>query len=233
MCPLVARNLYLHEYVDIVGQGAVPYMEHTLHFDTERAAGRGLRLLGTWYVVGATGRWPQVVNLWEMLDGWSGWESLLASTNLRRSANAALSQWWDEAYQWRTGGFDRLLGAAPGCPSLGELAARGVRGSLFVHELSQVRPGAGPDYLAAVHDRWAPVAADHGHRLVGLYEVLMDDTEVVTVWATDLASHLALARTSDARVGAWRSEARRWLTRWHEELMVPHRGTPLFAEEPV
>jgi hypothetical protein len=37
-------------------------MEHTAGFDTDAAAGRGLALLGTFSVMGSTGRWPQVVN---------------------------------------------------------------------------------------------------------------------------------------------------------------------------
>lgn len=225
------RNLYLHEVVDITGQGAVPYMEHTVDFHAETAADRGLTLLGTWYVVGATGRWPQVINIWELVDGWKGWERLVRSTNIDRGQNQALSEWWDEAYRHRSGGVDRLMAAGPGCPSLAELSDTGVTGELFVHELSTVKPGLGLEYLDALTDRWAPVMADHGHRLVGAYEVLMRDTEVCTVWATDLPSHVSLMQASteggDDRIAAWRSATPQWLTGWHEELMVPHRGTLL------
>jgi hypothetical protein len=95
------RPLYLHEVIDIVGENAVPYMEKSvLGFDTA-TADRGLRLYGTWYVMGSTGRWPQVVNLWEMTRGWDDWERLCRSTNLRREANESLSAWWHEAYQRR------------------------------------------------------------------------------------------------------------------------------------
>jgi hypothetical protein len=219
--------LYLHEYVDIVGEGAVPYMEHTLRFDTERAAGGSLTLVGTWQVVGVTGRWPQVVNLWEIAGGWDGWGALVDAANVRRAANRPLEGWWREAYRFRSGGFDRLLRGAPGCPTLAELATGGVRGSLFVHELSTVRPGAGPDYLAAAAEEWAPVAADHAHHPVGLYEVLLGDTEVVTVWATTLDGHLALTAGDDDRVPKWRARAREFLTRWREELMVPVPGSAL------
>src|SRR5438067_12540964 len=54
--------LFLHEVIDIVGEGARRYMELTERFDTEAAADRGLTLFGTWQVVGVTGRWPQVVD---------------------------------------------------------------------------------------------------------------------------------------------------------------------------
>jgi hypothetical protein len=151
----------------------------------------------------------------------------MEATNLRRTQNPALNEWWQEALKTRSGGFDRLLGAAPGCPSLAELRAGGVSGSVFVHEISEVRPGAALDYLAAVRDERAPLLADHGHALVGLYEVLMGDTEVVTIWATDPAGHEALMRAADAgddeRFLRWQEQARAaGRTRWHEELMTPH-----------
>lgn len=230
------RALFLHEYVDIVGEGAMRYMEHTVSFDCDAAAGKGLALLGTFYTMGSTGRWPQVVNIWECIGGRSGWRRLMESTNLARTRNPALEAWWKTALEVRSGGVDRLLGAVPGCPTIADLRRDGVSGSVLVHELSECRPGAGPEYLAAVREEWAPVLADHGHALVGLYEVLMTDTEVCTVWATDPAGHESLGRAIDAadeRVAAWRVRSREYLTHWREELMTPYPGTLLSRGDPL
>ncbi|MGZ6977886.1 MAG: hypothetical protein ACXVJW_07245 [Acidimicrobiia bacterium] len=234
---MAGRDLYLHEYVDIVGEGAMRYMEHTAGFNTEAAAGRGLELLGTFYTMGSTGRWPQVVNLWECIDGRAGWRRLMESTNLTRTRNPALNEWWRTALEVRSGGFDRLLGAAPGCPTVEVLRRDEVRGSVFVHELSECRPGAALDYLAAMCEEWEPVARDYGHVPVGLYEVLMTDTEVVTVWATDPAGHESLGRAiddgTDERIARWRDRSREYLTRWREELMTPSPGTLLSLGDPL
>jgi hypothetical protein len=210
-------QLFLHEYIDIVGEGARTYMDFVVATDTDAIADRGMKLFGTWQVVGMTGRWPQVVNLWE-IDGWEGWRRSLVAANLKREDNAALKQWWQEAHAVRSGGFDRVLEARTVTPH---------RGELFVHELSKVKPGAGPDYLAALAEQWAPVAGDHGHTLVGSFEVLLTDVEVVTVWATSLDDHIAFESGHDDRVAKWRSEARQYLTAWREELMVPGAGSPL------
>jgi hypothetical protein len=223
-----------------VGEGAMSYMERTVEFGSRVSEERGLVLVGTWYVMGSTARWPQVVNLWECIDGWTGWRRLMERTNLARTRDPELSEWWRDALADRSGGYDRLLGGAVGSPSLAELESSGVRGSVFVHELSRVRPGAALDYLAAVRAEWQPVLADHGHALVGLYEVLLGDREVITIWATEPAHHEELMRAadgaagwstgdSDERIPRWHERAQEFLTTRFEHLMTPHPGTVLSA----
>ncbi|MCH2173880.1 hypothetical protein MK489_24130 [Myxococcota bacterium] len=231
----MSRALFLHEFIDIVGLGAWPYMEHTVACQGEEA--NGLELLGTWYTVGCTGRWSQVVNIWELPGGWVGWRDTIDRLGLKRQANKELTGWWNEAHKYRTGGFDRQLAGIPGCPTMESLGRDGVRGTMFVHELSQVRPGSALDYLQAMQEEWLPVAREYGLEPVGLYEVLMSDTEVVTVWAGDIDAIVKLGRVYDAcrgldaevdaddRVLQWRARAREFCTEWREELMVPCPGT--------
>ncbi len=225
--------MYLHEYIDIVGEGAMPYMEHTAQRGADDASGGTLDLVGTWYTMGSTGRWPQVVNLWECVHGWDSWAALMERTNLRRTSTPELEAWWRRALEVRSGGVDRLLAGAPGCPSLSDLRDGDVHASVFVHELSRCRAGAGLEYLAAVRAEWQPVLADYGHHLVGLYEVLLTDREVLTIWATDPASHCTLQQAAtertDDRITRWRDRAREFLTDWREELMTPHPQTLLSA----
>lgn len=238
----MARDIFLHEIIDIVGLGAWPYMRHTVDCAGDEA--NGLQLLGTWYTVGCTGRWSQCVNLWEAPDGWEGWRNTIDRLGLKREANKDLTGWWQEAFNHRTGGFDRQLAGIPGCPTIATLTRDQVRGTTFVHELSQVRPGAALDYLGAMQQEWVPVAREYGLEPVGLYEVLMSDTEVVTVWAGDIDSIVNLGRTYDAcrglddsvkaddRVLKWRERARQFCTAWREELMTPCSGTVCCPADP-
>jgi hypothetical protein len=233
------RDLFLHELIDIRAQHQWAYMEHakaqTGHEKVD------FELLGTWYTMGITGRWPQVVNIWEIPGGWDGWYGKVDRLGMKRASNAPLEGWWEQAYEYRSGGFDRLLAAAPGCPNMESLAAAGVRGGLFVHELTEVQPGAALDYLAAVREERAPLMAEYGHHLVGLYEVMMHDTEVCTVWATEAEYHIRMAKARDVargvadadaagvdgddRIERWHARARTWCTRWREELMTPAPDT--------
>lgn len=235
------RDLYLHETVDIVGQGQYDYMGCVTREPTN-AMPDMLTLQGTFFVCAVGGgRWPQVVNIWDVgPGGWDGWAANVDRLNLKRR-KAFYGEWWDEAAQWRTGGFDRLCGGVPGSPSTPEIAALGVRGTLFVHQLLTVAPGAPLDYLAAVVETQAPLWREYGHEPTGIYEVLTNQHEVVVVWATSIAAHTRLRSARDAarglagngaeraaaddRLVAWERMSAEWVTGGDTHLMTPMPGT--------
>ncbi|HVM39363.1 MAG TPA: hypothetical protein VM618_01145 [Acidimicrobiia bacterium] len=222
-------QLFLHEVVDIVGTGTWPYMEHTV-----AAAGNekiNFELQGTFSVMGVTGRWPQVVNIWECPGGWEGWRHAVDRLNLQRRDNRELDAWWKKALEYRSGGVDRLLVGADGCPSTADLVAQGVRADLFVHHVAKVKIGAASEYAAAVRDGLAPILAQHGHTLTGLYVNAFDETEVFAVWATDVDSHVARWEAThsgaDARLAGWGARVGDLAVHWREELMTPCPGIPI------
>jgi hypothetical protein len=233
------RDLFLHEVIDIVGQHQWDYMAHTQAQSGHEKV--DFELLGTWYTMGVTGRWPQVINIWEIPGGWDGWFGKVDRLGLKRMSNANMEAWWKTAYNYRTGGFDRLLAGAPGCPTIATLSRQGLQGSLFVHELTEVRPGTALEYLDAVRNVRVPLMTEYGHHLVGIYEVMMNDFEVCTTWATDPESHVRMGKARDVarglsdvdvagvpgddRIESWHRQARTWTVHWREELMTPAPGT--------
>lgn len=230
------RDLYLHEVVDVIGQGQYDYMAHVAREPTNVMPGM-LTLQGTFFVCAVGGgRWPQVVNVWDVGDGgWDGWMANVDRLNLKRR-QAFYGDWWDEAATWRSGGFDRLCGGVPGNPTTAEIAERGVRGTLFVHQLLTVRPGAALDYLDAVVAEQVPAWRDHGHEPTGIYEVLGNQHEVVVVWATSVAAQGELRRQRDAarglcpgegdeRLVSWERTAATFVTGGDTQLMTPLPGT--------
>src|SRR4051794_16260394 len=140
----MTRDLYLHETVDIVGQGQYEYMEH-LWKDPVLRMPEMFGLQGSFYVCAAGGgRWPQVINIWDVgTRGWRGWASNVDRMNLKRR-QAFYGDWWDEAAKWRTGGVGPprrgVLGRWVGRG--GQVAYRRVRPPL------RRRPGQ-PDHRAA------------------------------------------------------------------------------------
>ncbi|CAN5607631.1 hypothetical protein BH10ACT1_BH10ACT1_19400 [soil metagenome] len=234
---MAPRNLYLHELIDIVGQGQYDYMDHSRKEPTNVMPDM-LTLQGTFFVCAVGGgRWPQVVNLWDVgAAGWQGWASNVDRLNLKRR-NAFYGDWWDEASKWRTGGFDRLCGGVPGSPTTTEIAERGVSGTLFVHQLLTVRPGSPLDYLAEVVEQQVPLWQEYGHEPTGIYEVLGNQHEVVVVWATSIAAQTRMRANRDAargladdgeadeRLVAWERASAAYVTGGETQLMTPLPGT--------
>lgn len=239
----MGRHLYLHEVVDIVGQGQYDYMAHAGKEPTNVMPDM-LTLQGTFFVCAmGGGRWPQVVNIWDVGDaGWEGWAANVDRLNLKRR-HAFYGEWWDEAAQWRSGGFDRLCGAVPGSPSTPEIAEQGIRGTLFVHQVLQVRPGSPLDYLAEVVEHQVPVWARYDHRPTGIYEVLGNQHEVVVVWAATIGGQTRLRAARDAARGlddatepdhdlvAWERRAATYVTGGDTQLMTPQPGTVYGPDE--
>src|SRR5262249_54818343 len=59
-------KVYIHERIEIRGHARAKYMQHmTANWCPIGRAERGQLCFGVWGTVGSTGRWPEVVNLWE------------------------------------------------------------------------------------------------------------------------------------------------------------------------
>src|SRR6266513_2351501 len=138
---------------------------------------------GVWGTVGSTGRWPEVVNMWE-LDGWDG-----LAANFRHELSHAtmqdpsLAEWWAAAAELRRGGFDRILEPAPWAPAIDELVASDAGGACYAHEIISVAPGAA-DLLDAMDTVGRPAARELGVGLLGGFRTAMgDDSECVAIWS--------------------------------------------------
>ncbi|MEZ5143327.1 MAG: hypothetical protein R2726_12540 [Acidimicrobiales bacterium] len=178
-------KVYIHELIDVIGQNRAKYLHHmTANWVPVAIEERNQRCFGVFGTVGSTGRWPEVVNIWE-LDGWDG---LVANFSHELShaslQDPSLAEWWAVAASLRRGGFDRIVVPAPWTRSIDELVANGVRGEVYAHELIEVPPGGAPDLLDAVESVGRVTVEALGAELVGAFRVAMvGDREVILVWA--------------------------------------------------
>ena len=179
-------KIYIHEFIDITKQNRARYMHHmAANWSPLAQEQRHQLCYGVWGVVGSTGRWPQVVNIWEE-DGFEG----LARSFRTELGNAtlqdpALAKWWAAAAELRSGGFDRLLVPHPGTLTIEELCASGdAGGEVFAHELVTVRPGTARRFLDSALAGAGKVRAGYGWNLVGAWRTAMrSDDEAVLLWA--------------------------------------------------
>jgi hypothetical protein len=181
----VNSKVYIHEFIDIVGHNRAKYMHHmTANWVPTAIAERNMKCFGVWGTVGSTGRWPEVVNMWE-LSGWDGLAENFAH-ELQGSGlqDPSLVEWWAAAAELRRGGFDRILVPMSWSPTIDELVAAGVRGATYAHELVTMPVGTVDRFLEAFEEVGRAAIENFGLDLVGAFRVaLRNDTEAIVIWA--------------------------------------------------
>lgn len=225
--PGINDKVYIHEFIDIRGHHRADYVHHmAANWSPLAQETRGQKLYGIWHVLGSTGRWPQVVNMWEE-DGFAGLAESFADETVGPGAqDPALARWWSAAAGFRSGGFDRLMKPASWSPTIDQHCADGAGGVAYAHELVQVRPGANWDFLELVRERAVPVHAAYGLELVGAFVTMMvADDECLLLWA--IPTWEAWARFEDGHLpdgdpalAEWREWAGDVVTGRHRILLV-------------
>jgi hypothetical protein len=182
---VVTAKLYIHEFIDIVGHNRTKYQHHmTANWVPVAMEQRQQRCYGVWSTIGSTGRWPEVVNMWE-LDGWDGLvRNFEVETAGGRDQDPALAEWWSVAASLRRGGVDRILVPDAGSRSIEELCGDGVRGELYCHEIVHVPPGRAASFLDAVRSQGEGSCKAEGLDLIGAFRTAMRaDDECILLWA--------------------------------------------------
>jgi hypothetical protein len=225
-------KVYIHEFIDIRGHHRADYMHHmTANWSPTAQRTRSQDCFGVWAVLGSTGAWPQVVNLWEE-DGLAGLAASFAGEAVGPGAqDETLATWWAKAAEFRRGGFDRLLRPASWSPTIDELCAAGVRGECYAHELVKVRPGTTAEFLDLVRHEAVALHRAEGLELVGAFSTLMvDDDECLLLWAVPTWAEWAGYETAllgDGALAAWVRDSRRLVTGRHRILLVDSPLSPL------
>jgi len=229
----MSDKLYIHELIDVIGQNRARYMHHmTANWCPVARDERNQLCFGVWGSVGSTGRWPEVVNMWE-LDEWDGlvadFEHELGHATLQ---DPSLAEWWSVAADLRRGGVDRILVPTDESHSIADLVAAGVRGAVYAHELVSLPIGRAPEFLHAVHDEAVDAMSRLGGQLVGAYRVAMvNDSECVVLWALpDWPTWAAVERAWLADSGPlekWRDLTRELGADWRRWAMVDAPLSPM------
>ena len=233
---MVNGKVYIHELIDVIGHNRARYMHHmTANWCPVARVERNQLCLGVWGTVGSTGRWPEVVNMWE-LDGWDGLVGNFAHEFGHATLqDPSLAEWWAAAASLRRGGIDRIVVPEPWTRPVDELVADGVRGELYAHELVSVPPGTATAFLAAVRDMAMGAHAALGVELVGAYRVAMvNESECLVIWAIPdwptwarVEQAWLLAADGSGPLAPWRRATLELGADWKRSLLVDSSLSPL------
>jgi hypothetical protein len=180
------ERVYIHELVNITGHNRARYLQHvTANWGPIGQAERAQKCFGVWAVVGSTGPWPAVVNLWE----YASWAGLAENFRVELTGaglqDSALAEWWAAAAELRSGGFDSILVAPDWSPSI-DMHVSGVLAPAagYVHEWVQVETGGADAFLDTVRARGIEARGEGGMRMVGAFRKAMcADDMVLLVWS--------------------------------------------------
>ncbi len=222
-------KVYIHEFIDIIGHNRARYMHHmTANWSPIAQEERNQLCFGVWGVVGSTGRWPAVVNMWEE-DGWDG----LAASFGHELGHAhlqdpKLARWWATAAEFRSGGFDRLLVPAEWSPTISELCAQEAGGVAYAHDQVRVRRGETAAFLGLVRASGCAFYGAHGWRLVGAWETALgNDDEAFLLWSIPTWEQWADAEAELRGNHPWRARRRDAVEEFRRILLVDAPLSPL------
>ncbi|MFM8238371.1 MAG: NIPSNAP family containing protein [Actinomycetota bacterium] len=206
-------RIYIHELIDIIGPNRARYMHHmTANWCPIGRAERDMLCYGVWGTVGSTGRWPEVVNMWE-LPGWDGLAANFAHELVGSGMqDPSLARWWAEAAALRRGGEDRILVPEPWTPTITELTTTGVRAEAYAHELVMLPVGGARGFLDALADEGRAAVEAEGLGCLGAFRVAMrSDDEAFVLWS--IPSWSTWAAFESAWIGGG-------LRRWRDRLVA-------------
>lgn len=221
--------IYQHETIQVVPGKAEEYYEALKNLWLPVAAKRNFRCVGFWTTIGSTGRWPEAIALWEIED-WRHYGRLRASQFEKGVKDRGLAEWVDKAWQWRSGGFDRILIPGQGSPSLDDLLKQGVKGKIFVHEIVKCVPGKVDAYVDSVIKDYYPIARRRGLQPVGTYRVAFRNAEALNIWAVkdwETWATLQESQAHDTELQQWMKERMDLRTDWESKLLTPVSWCPL------
>jgi hypothetical protein len=185
-------RVYIHEVVEVIGTERARYQHHmTANWCPEAGPLRRQKCFGVFSLVGSTGHWPRVVNLWE----YENWDDLAHNFSVELVGaghrDPMLAQWWERAASFRTGGYDRILVAHDDSPGADDWAARGGTGAVaYLQVIVTTAPGGARTLCDEVVSDGGGALAELGLGLVGAFRTAMraDDEAVFLVGIPDWPS---------------------------------------------
>src|SRR5687767_12250600 len=147
------------------------YLDHVAEWAPRGRTTRDCTWVASWAELGVTGTWPRAVSLWEhgSLAVLARRLELAQNVHQADPEDKALEAWVEKARTMRHEIVCKLLMPAPWSPTLEELVAKKVTGSIYYQQTVKSVPRRVEQYLAALEDEGLAIAQGLGMRLIGAF----------------------------------------------------------------
>ena len=211
----MTMQIYFHETLDPVPQpGAhtryLSQLGEIVHRQGNAEGSAGGELIAMWVPIFLTGRWPQMVSLWQAPGSWDGFASHFDNND--ELFHRPLERWYGE----RSGGFDRILVGTDYTPTRQAMLAQQRQAPVVLQQTVRLPAGGATGYLSQLGDASARIGRDHEFGLLGAYEVAFrNGTEAMVLWAFPNVRLLAQAEARPTDFPHWADWVRQ--SREHEQ----------------
>jgi hypothetical protein len=170
-------RLYLHETIDCIAGKVAEYQEALEKEMMPLADQRKLHCVGFFQVAGNSGRWPEMIALWEM--------EVADHLEQRRTigGHAGLKRWMTEGAAWRRGGFDRTLLPHSISPRPVLRPQFKSPGAICLEQTFLVQPGKTADFVRGVESVLVPRGAEAELTLEGFWRSEFRPLEHIALWS--------------------------------------------------
>jgi hypothetical protein len=218
--------VYLHEIVDCIAGKVTEYLEALETELMPLTDERKLRCCGFFQVAGSSGRWPQLMALWEL--------EVADHVAQRKSigGHQGMRDWMSKGAQWRTGGFDRILLPHPFSPRPPVRPQFHCSGCVVLEQTFNVRPDETTSFVTEAEHGLLPAMAEDGLTLQGFWRSHFRPLEHIAMWSMpdwDAYGRLLERRNPTDASTNLGGDAALWntLSDVTEKILIPLRFSPL------
>jgi len=199
--------------------GRVSALFAALESARPRVEALGVRILGAFHTAGATGGWNEMFVYWEF-DDMAHFGRVMSECD----GPGSLCDLADPDWQLRAGGSSVTMYPTSHAAPLADLTARGVGGTVFLHEYIHPHPGRREEFVQHYVDNYLEATRAAGRELVGIWNLQRSANDVLILLA--LADWAAQAHGVSAKPDAyaerpWRTSAPRVRSDYDLRMLVP------------
>jgi hypothetical protein len=181
-------SVYLHQIHTVQAHSSIDDLFVAVESDyLPVLAQLDVRLVGYWQTTALQGRTGEAVSVWE-LDDYRHLQRFNRALYGPDADGRGLREWRRREREWVSRTESLVCEPASTCPTVADLAARGVRAAMCTHEIVHCHPYRHMEYPERLAELWTRRFNDNPDQpktrtTVGLYYAKWSNTIAINIWS--------------------------------------------------